>query len=240
MPPSAVTAPTPIPSAVDRRSVPDPAAARWSAVAGAALVLLVWTALRARAPGSLEQAWLLAIASRRSEGLTEVMLTLIRAHSAVVGLLVLASLALLVCYRRWADAAQLLCVGLTVGALVPLVKHTLRLARPEALALMPVSGYGFPSGHTAAAAAGVAMVLIAAARCGVALPARIAAAVLGTAWVAAVAISRLYLGAHYPSDVLASLALMATCLCAYRVLRAKAVSGAVRVQPVQPWANTIR
>jgi len=77
-------------------------------------------------------------------------------------------------------------------------------ARPRPAVFLPltaVSSYSFPSGHTMAAIAvyGLTAVLLWQRR-------RTGWAVLAGLWVPLVALSRVYLGVHYPSDVLASLA----------------------------------
>lgn len=71
--------------------------------------------------------------------------------------------------------------------------------RPDLwLSVAPESNYSFPSGHAMATmAVAAALVLIL-------WPTRFRwpVTVLGVLWVAAVGVSRLYLGVHYPSDIL--------------------------------------
>lgn len=67
--------------------------------------------------------------------------------------------------------------------------------------LIPPDRFSFPSGHTAGAF--VMAVLIAAFQPALVLPVFI--------WASAVAISRVYLGVHYPSDVLAGMVLGTAC-----------------------------
>ncbi|MGI8854331.1 MAG: phosphatase PAP2 family protein [Thermomicrobiales bacterium] len=109
--------------------------------------------------------------------------------------------------RRWLDA--LLFVGAVggYGVLTLLVKQVMARERPIAFFRVPESGYGFPSGHTMGATC-LAFAL------GFLLwrsTARPGLKSLGTValvvGVAAIALSRLILGVHYPTDVLGSILL---------------------------------
>lgn len=86
----------------------------------------------------------------------------------------------------------------TVNALLKLV-----FARPRPMVFVPLvmeTDYSFPSGHVAAAMAfyGLLALLLWRRR-------RWGWAVVCALWVVAVGVSRIYLGVHYPSDVLGSL-----------------------------------
>ncbi len=99
-------------------------------------------------------------------------------------------------------AVSLLASSAGSAALNALLK--LFFARPRPAVFPPLtteSSYSFPSGHTMAAMAvyGLTAVLLWRRR-------RIGWAILAGLWVPLVALSRVYLGVHYPSDVLASLA----------------------------------
>jgi membrane-associated phospholipid phosphatase len=109
--------------------------------------------------------------------------------------------------RRWLDA--LLFVGAVggYGMLTLLVKHLVQRERPVAFFRVPESGYGFPSGHTMGATCLAFALGFLLWRCA----ARPGLKALGTValvvGVAAIALSRLILGVHYPTDVLGSLLL---------------------------------
>ena len=125
-------------------------------------------------------------------------------ETAIIGLAIAAWFLL---RRRWLDA--LLFVGAVggYGVLTLLAKHVMARERPVSFFRVPESGYGFPSGHTMGAtclAFALGFILWRSA-------ARPGLKTLGTvalvAGVAAIALSRLILGVHYPTDVLGSLLL---------------------------------
>lgn len=91
-----------------------------------------------------------------------------------------------------------------VGSLViEVIKRLVGRARPDVLEPILVEvGYSFPSGHTANAtiAYGVLAVLIG--RIGLPAPVRLVAWLLLGGIIVAVGMSRIWLGVHYPSDVL--------------------------------------
>jgi membrane-associated phospholipid phosphatase len=194
------------------------AAAAFQAIAGAAL-----------GPGASLAAldtdvaqWLHA---RAREPWTTLLLAVSHLHS-VAGI---AFLSLLLAWQLWRRQARywLLTLLLAVppGMLLNvLLKHGYQRARPSfEAALLTLPTYSFPSGHTLAATVfyGVlACYLWTCVRGAAQRAAVVAAAVL---MVALVAFSRLYLGVHFLSDVLAAvaegLAWLAICVTAVSSLR---------------------
>lgn len=105
--------------------------------------------------------------------------------------------------RHWHGAITLALSVLATQAVVHAVKTLVARPRPDANgAVAEAAGHSFPSAHSATAVALYAtLALLAAHR--LEGRARIAALVAGTAVVAAIGLSRVLLGAHYPTDVLA-------------------------------------
>ncbi len=107
--------------------------------------------------------------------------------------------------RSWALGCWLVAVVSGSAGLSTLVKHGLERARPVTEGVLSsAQGYSFPSGHTQAATVTyTAVVLVVGwqlARPG-AVARRTSAAIV-VAVVAGVGLSRIYLGVHWPSDVL--------------------------------------
>ena len=127
---------------------------------------------------------------------------------APMTLLTLVMVCLLAIAKRPRELRHLLTSTLGCLLLNVLLKAIFQRARPgaEPPYLLPrPQSFAFPSGHTMGSA-GVLGSLIVIAR--VLRPARwvwLSAALLGGALILGVALSRVYLGAHYPSDVLGGL-----------------------------------
>ncbi|MDH2443491.1 phosphatase PAP2 family protein [Amnibacterium sp. CER49] len=127
------------------------------------------------------------------------------AASEVVGLGLLGAAALLLLVRRRRfDAVRLVLMAGAAWTLALVVKHVVARPRPPAfLALVrPDPSGSFPSGHDTTACLVVVIALFAT----VGLGLRLRAAVVGLAVLFAVGVgaSRVYLGDHYPTDVLGS------------------------------------
>lgn len=145
---------------------------------------------------------------RRGEAWTDVMFAV-----SVLGdvpATVLAAVLLLAALVAWLRREALffaLALGGASGIMV-LTKEYVDRARPDLFpdgSLYPTASASFPSGHaTGSAALWLTLFLIARRHA----PGRAwLVGVVGLAWTLTVAVSRLYLGVHFPSDVLAGLAL---------------------------------
>jgi undecaprenyl-diphosphatase len=129
-------------------------------------------------------------------------------------------------FRRRVDAVKALCLIGGTLALAEVGKLLINEPRPP-LSLQAMAADhtpSFPSGHASTASAiAVAVIVVVA----VGWRSRIAALVVGILYAVGVAVSRVYLGDHYPLDVVGGM------LCA--VAAAFVVTGLFRLPLVQPW-----
>ena len=105
---------------------------------------------------------------------------------------------------RWKRAALWLAIAMIGSVLLDLaLKYAYHRVRPEAFFGSPAKYYSFPSGHALSSLCfyGVMAGLLSARTKSLWL--RVAIWVIAGALVVAIGISRIYLGVHYPSDVLA-------------------------------------
>jgi undecaprenyl-diphosphatase len=133
-----------------------------------------------------------------AEHLADLASTQVALGVTIVGALVL------LLTRHWRGALALALVYPVTQGAVQLVKVIVERPRPQANAAMAEAhGFSFPSAHSAtsvAVYATIAFILIRASR---RAHSRIAVASLAAALVLGVGLSRVLLGAHYPTDVLA-------------------------------------
>ena len=179
---------------------------------GLGAVLLVGLLLGWKHLNEFDHGLLALLQSERSPALDSLMVLATRlgdfaSQAAVAGLLV----ALLLLSRQWRAAlfagSALLFTALSNGAL----KHLLARTRPEVL-LDPLHSYSLPSGHSSAA---FAFCLVLALLAGRGQPPRwrLTWLLLASLPASSIALSRVYLGVHWPTDILAG-ALLASCWCA--------------------------
>ena len=108
--------------------------------------------------------------------------------------------------KQWKLESYLMFGNLTLaGILIVTFKNIYQRPRPEILHLVEEKGFSFPSGHSLAVTIMVGtLIVIFSQRIKDKLWKRIVQILLGF-YLLSVLLSRVYLGVHYPSDVLASL-----------------------------------
>ena len=207
-----VTDPMPNPSSLARavawvqegralRSLPSDMLLRFGTAVCLAFVLLT-VAVVAGATLTLDTRAELAVHSRASGLLDVVMrgLSLLGTIPVVVGIVVVSG-ALLVRVGRRAEAVGLAAMMAGQGVLDDVLKLAVHRTRPQLFAHTSAHGFSFPSGHAMTTMClGGALLFLAWPRLPV--PLRWGIAVAVALIVCGVGVSRVYLGVHYPSDVL--------------------------------------
>ena len=126
-------------------------------------------------------------------------------NAIFLGLLTMVALVVLARRRDLDQVVLLIAVAGGIEVLNALLKLLFHRPRPE-LAFVHLDTYSFPSGHAAGSAAIYSVLAVLVAR-GLRTRGRVLVGLGTTALVLTIGFSRLYLGAHYLSDVLAGLAL---------------------------------
>jgi len=146
--------------------------------------------------------------ARANDDLREVLLLVTHMHSTP-GILGMALLAGIWLYRKGHRYWTVALVASVPGGQIlnVILKHTFERARPHfAEPLLELTTYSFPSGHAMGATVLYGFLACYAARYAHGWVGRVLPFVLALAMVATVAFSRMYLGVHYLSDVLAAFA----------------------------------
>lgn len=172
----------------------------------AVFVLLGWGVgeLWTSVVGSIDLNAVRDVAAQRTVVLTDVVRAITWAGSAFL----LVPLALVAClaFARAGLRREALAVVLSLGGAMLIsdwVKLLVSRPRPPVEHLQAVTGSSFPSGHTTQASAFWFSLVFAMPAAGASPKLTRVAAILALLIVLAVAASRVYLGVHYPSDVIA-------------------------------------
>lgn len=153
---------------------------------------------------AMEAQWMAQVFSWRGPFLDQAMMWIKRAHDPVVVAFILGGIGLHAWQRRWQQVRWMVLV-VPGGMLANLaLKAFFRRARPEFDAMIHSHGYSFPSGHAIAATLMAAWLMYAVFQSTRSTVWRSASVVVGLAVACTIAFSRVYLGVHYPMDVLAA------------------------------------
>ena len=117
--------------------------------------------------------------------------------------IIIAALLLLLYYRRWLELAGFLVCLIGEALLNILLKNLFERSRPDLFQMVEAAGYSFPSGHAMVSLCLYGMIAFLISRQIPRWQWRLAVVTFATALVAAIGLSRVYLGVHYPTDVVA-------------------------------------
>ena len=110
--------------------------------------------------------------------------------------------------KKWKTESLLVAGNLgLVGILIVSLKHLYQRPRPDILHLVEEKGFSFPSGHSLAVTLLIGSLIIILGQRVKNTTTKLALQGLLGLYLVSVLVSRVYLGVHYPSDVLASLSL---------------------------------
>lgn len=110
----------------------------------------------------------------------------------------------LVMRRRWSDAVLVAVTTVGAAVLVPLIKNIVARPRPPVTdRLVTETNWSYPSGHSLGATAVLGVLTVVLVARLAKRVARVLAVTAAVVLVGAIGVSRVYLGVHWPSDVLA-------------------------------------
>jgi undecaprenyl-diphosphatase len=158
---------------------------------------------------AIDSAILLAVAKKRTPWLTitAVDVTALGSITLVVLFSVFTLMVLLVLRDRL-GALQLLTASVGAGILTLVAKNLIERIRPEeAQRLIVVSGFSYPSGHSLSTSALYLTIAIIAGRYVQHRGARATIVLAVSAVLIMIGTSRVYLGVHYPTDVVSGISL---------------------------------
>ena len=144
--------------------------------------------------------------------LPAILTTIFREITRLIDLPIVISWAILLTaifyLKKWKSESLLVAGNLSLaGILIVSLKHLYQRPRPDILHLVEEKGFSFPSGHSLAVTLLIgSLIIIVGQRVKDRTVRHILQISLGI-YLVSVIISRVYLGVHYPSDVLASLCL---------------------------------
>lgn len=187
---------------------------RWAASLAALLGAIALAALLIGFPhlDSLDQGLMTLVQDERSRAFDAIAVLITRLGDFHVQLATGTLLiVLLLAARRWQAGLFVTASLLLAATATTILKHLLERTRPDVL-LHPLESYSLPSGHTSAAFAFFLALGVLAGR-GSAARTRLSWLVVATLPALAIALSRVYLGVHWPSDIIAGV-LVALTSCA--------------------------
>ena len=142
--------------------------------------------------------------------LPETLTLLFRAITHLIDIPVIISWVLIVAFvfyrKQWKMESYLMLANLTLaGILIVTFKNIYQRPRPEILHLVEEKGFSFPSGHSLAVTIMVGTLIVILSQRIKNTVWRKIVQILLSLYIFSVLVSRIYLGVHYPSDVIASL-----------------------------------
>jgi len=144
--------------------------------------------------------------------LPAILTTIFRGITRLIDLPIVISWAILLTaifyLKKWKSESLLVAANLSLaGILIVSLKHLYQRPRPDILHLVEEKGFSFPSGHSLAVTLLIGSLIIILGQRVKNTTIKLALQGLLGLYLISVLVSRVYLGVHYPSDVLASLCL---------------------------------
>jgi membrane-associated phospholipid phosphatase len=168
---------------------------------------LAWKTIFRHAMGVFDNTFIWLVRYFASPGLDKIMLFVTKIGFGVSYMVIVSiSFLMLVHYRRWREIGILAICSLGGGALNFWLKYLFHRSRPDLLHIIKETGYSFPSGHAMASMCFYGMGAFLIMRTIPSWRGRLTVVTLAGMLIVAIGISRIYLGAHYPSDVVAGFA----------------------------------
>ncbi|MGX7112220.1 phosphatase PAP2 family protein [Gemella cuniculi] len=116
-------------------------------------------------------------------------------------------LVIILCFKKYHYEAIYLAISMaTCGVLIPIIKNMIKRPRPDFHRLLEIGGFSFPSGHTTSATILYLTLVLISIKIFKNIN-KYFVLVLASFGILVIAISRVYLGVHYPTDTLGGMSL---------------------------------